>query len=179
METEKHNAHNDAPCSIVAMVFLQSHFICPLSLFKSKKIARACKPGSVTLAGFLSSIWGRRRRRSLSTYPPTTALRLFGRASPRHLPVYLVFQPMRLAIAPVAGTCRGLLPRVFTLALAGGFFSVALAVGSPLAGKTAFPLGSMVARAARTFLSPSLASDRTALAIFFLSFFGCKDTHIF
>ena len=43
--------------------------------------------------------------------------------------VYMVFQPMRLAIVPVARSRRGLLPRVFTLAINnGGMFSVALSV---------------------------------------------------
>ncbi len=41
---------------------------------------------------------------------------------------------MRLAIAPVTGSRRGLLPRVFTLAIHknGGIFSVALSVIIPL-----------------------------------------------
>ena len=46
--------------------------------------------------------------------------------------VYMVFQPMRLAIVRVTATRRGLLPRVFTLTshltIKGGLFSVALSV---------------------------------------------------
>ena len=46
--------------------------------------------------------------------------------------VYMVFQPMRLAIVCVTASRRGLLPRVFTLTshltIKGGLFSVALAV---------------------------------------------------
>ena len=57
--------------------------------------------------------------------------RPFGRASP-YMSVYMVFQPMRLAIVCVTATRRGLLPRVFTLTshltIKGGLFSVALAV---------------------------------------------------
>ena len=78
--------------------------------------------------------------------------------------VYMVFQPMRLAIVCVTATRRGLLPRVFTLTshltIKGGLFSVALAVTRTINFyllivnyPSAFPLGSMVARAARTFLS--------------------------
>lgn len=63
---------------------------------------------------------------------PTTSIDLppdNGRASP-WLSVYLVFQPIRLAITLIAETRRELLPRVFTLTgpVAGGLFSVALSV---------------------------------------------------
>ena len=41
---------------------------------------------------------------------------------------YLVFQLLRFTAIPVARKSRELLPHVFTLTLAGGIFSVALAV---------------------------------------------------
>ena len=110
-------------------------------------------------------------------YQPTP--RQYRRASPlpEGLSVYLVFQPMRLAIVAVTGARRGLLPRVFTLA----FCKVADLAMAPLQKAvyslwrslwllgyphSLFPLGSMVARAARTFLSAFLPSDRTVPAIF-------------
>ena len=54
---------------------------------------------------------------NLGSSSPTVSINLppdNGRACP-YLSVYLVFQPMRLAIVPVTVTRRGLLPRVFTL----------------------------------------------------------------
>jgi hypothetical protein len=64
---------------------------------------------------------------------------------------YLAFQLLRFTARYVAIPGRGLLPRVFTLTgiAAGGLFSVALAVAHP---DGAFPLGSRMPYAARTFL---------------------------
>ena len=80
-----------------------------------------------------------------------------GRVSP-WLPVYLVFQPIRLAITRIAASRRELLPRVFTLTCSGTvpcyrrryFFCGALCC--PL--RDTFLLGSMGPCVARTFLPP-------------------------
>ena len=96
----------------------------------SKKTARVCKPGSVV------SYHQSRAAVADGLNQPTP--QQFGRACPmpEGLLVYMVFQPMRLAIVRVTATRRGLLPRVFTLAFLqlakiGGLFSVALSVTFP------------------------------------------------
>ena len=105
-----------------------------------------------------------------SLYQPTP--RQCGRVCPlpEGLPVYLVFQPMRLAIGPVTRYCRGLLPRVFTLtpllAETRRYLFCGAVCDPKVTLRGPFPLGSMATRAARTFLPTSRSGDRIALAHF-------------
>ena len=133
-------------------------------------IGRVYKPSSVPQTGvpcghpkrLLSFIW--------CSLPPGN-----GRVSPL-LPVYLVFQPIRLAITGIAAMRRELLPRVFTLTCSGTapclrrryFFCGAICC--PL--RDTFPLGSMGPCVARTFLPP-LAWPAIEQLRFFLF---CKST---
>ena len=78
---------------------------------------------------------------------------------------------MRLAISAVASHRRELLPRVFTLAVQSHpclrrFVFCGACYNCWVSRCSLFPLGSMVARAARTFLPALLPGDRIVLAIF-------------
>jgi hypothetical protein len=89
---------------------------------------------------------------------------------------YLAFQLLRFTARHVAIPSRALLPHVFTLTgvAAGGLFSVALAVAHP---DGAFPLGSRMPFAARTFLpegKTNRAAERFAAAKIGFSVESCK-----
>ena len=71
-------------------------------------MARTYKPGSVVFYHQSSAAVAD------GLYQPTLR-QLYSGEPALKLPVYMVFQPMRLAITPVTRTRRGLLPRVFTL----------------------------------------------------------------
>jgi hypothetical protein len=89
---------------------------------------------------------------------------------------YLAFQLLRFTARYVAIPGRALLPHIFTLTqiALGGLFSVALAVAHP---DGAFPLGSRMPFAARTFLpegKTNRAAERFAAAKIGFSVESCK-----
>ena len=152
----------------VFVFVLQKYIFFLINQIIIKKTA-TCKPGSVAVKRSIIYL-GRRSPDASINLPPGN-----GRVSPL-LPVYLVFQPIRLAITGIAAMRRELLPRVFTLTCSGTapclrrryFFCGAICC--PL--RDTFPLGSMGPCVARTFLPP-LAWPAIEQLRFFLF---CKST---